>query len=249
MILKLECVEGIVLSETNYSESSKILNVFTKEYGVIGIMSKGCRNMKCKLRGVSRKLLYGKFHIYYKKEGLSTLKDVDVIHSFSKLLTDLEKVSYASFLLELTSQVVRENDDVAILELLKDTLVKMEEGLSPMILTEILELKLLDYLGVRPSIDCCSVCGSNKAIVTVDSSAGGYLCRECYHNEPLVSDKMIKLLRMFYYVDIKSISKLEVRDSVSLEINQFLDDYYDRYTGIYLKSKDFIKQLEKLGQG
>ena len=93
MILKLECVEGIVLSETNYSESSKILNVFTKEYGVIGIMSKGCRNMKCKLRGVSRKLLYGKFHIYYKKEGLSTLKDVDVIHSFSKLLIDLEKVS------------------------------------------------------------------------------------------------------------------------------------------------------------
>ena len=249
MILKLECVEGIVLSETNYSESSKILNVFTKEYGVIGIMSKGCRNMKCKLRGVSRKLLYGKFHIYYKKEGLSTLKDVDVVYSFSKLLTDLEKVSYASFLLELTLQVVRENDDVAILELLKDTLVKMEEGLSPIILTEILELKLLDYLGVKPCIDCCSVCGSNKAIVTVDSSAGGYLCRECYHNEPLVSDKMIKLLRMFYYVDIKSISKLEVRDSVSLEINQFLDDYYDRYTGIYLKSKDFIKQLEKLGQG
>src|SRR5699024_660071 len=139
-----------VLSETNYSESSKILNVFTKEYGVIGIMSKGCRNMKCKLRGVSRKMLYGKFHIYYKKEGLSTLKDVDVVHSFSKLLIDLEKVSYASFLLELTSQVVRENDDVAILELLKDTLVKMEEGLSPIILTEILELKLLDYLGVKP---------------------------------------------------------------------------------------------------
>lgn len=249
MILKLECVEGVVLSETNYSESSKILNVFTKEYGIIGIMSKGCRNMKCKLRGVSRKLLYGKFHIYYKKEGLSTLKDVDVIHSFSKLLTDLKRVSYASFLLELISQVVRENDDVTILELLKDTLVKMEEGLSPMILTEILELKLLDYLGVKPCIDCCSVCGSNKGIVTVDSSAGGYLCRECYHNEPLVSDKMIKLLRMFYYVDIKSISKLEVRDSVALEINQFLDDYYDRYTGIYLKSKDFIKQLKKLGQG
>lgn len=34
-------VEGIVLSETNYSESSKILNVLTKELGLIGIMSKG----------------------------------------------------------------------------------------------------------------------------------------------------------------------------------------------------------------
>ena len=242
-------MEGIVLSETNYSESSKILNVFTKEHGLIGIMSKGCRNMKSKLRGVSRKLLYGKFHIYYKKDGLSTLTAVDVLDSFSKLLTDLEKVSYASFLLELVNQVVRENDDVSILDLLKDTLVKMEEGFSPIVLTNILELKLLDYLGVRPSIDCCSVCGSNKGIVTVDSNAGGYLCRNCYRNEPLVSDKMIKLLRLFYYVDIKSISKLEVRDSVILEINEFLDDYYDRYTGIYLKSKEFIKQLKKLGQG
>ena len=247
--MKIECVEGIILSETNYSESSKILNTFTKEYGQIGILSKGCRNMKCKLRGVSRKLLYGKFHIYYKENGLSTLCGVDVIRSYSKLLTDLEKVSYASFLLELTQQVVRENDDREILELLKDTLDKMEEGLSPIVLTNIYELKLLDYLGVRPSIDCCSVCGSNKAIVTVSAFSGGYICRNCYQNEPIVSDKMIKLLRMFYYVDIKSISKLDISDSVSLEINEFLDDYYDRYTGIYLKSKNFIKQLNKLTQG
>lgn len=244
--MKIECVEGIILSETNYSESSKILNVFTKEHGLIGIMSKGCRNMKCKLRGVSRKLLYGKFHIYYKKEGLSTLTAVDVIDSYSKLLTDLEKVSYAAYLLELTQQVVRENDDVSILDLLVATLRKMEEGLSPIILTEILELKYLDYLGVKPSIDCCSVCGSDKGIVTVSSSAGGYLCRNCYKNEVLVSDKMIKLLRMFYYVDVESISKLSISDSVVLEINQFLDDYYERYTGIYLKSKDFIKQLNML---
>lgn len=43
MGLKIECVEGIVLSETNYSESSKILNVFTREYGLIGILSSGNR--------------------------------------------------------------------------------------------------------------------------------------------------------------------------------------------------------------
>ena len=82
--------------------------------------------------------------------------------------------------------------------------------------------------------------------MTVSAFGGGYICRNCYQNEPIVSDKMIKLLRMFYYVDIKSISKLDISDSVSLEINEFLDDYYDRYTGIYLKSKEFIRQLRKL---
>jgi len=58
--MKIEEVEGIIVRETNYSESSKILNILTKEKGLIGVMSKGSRNMKSKLRGVSRKLLYGK---------------------------------------------------------------------------------------------------------------------------------------------------------------------------------------------
>ena len=64
MFLKIESIEGIVLSETNYSESSKILNVLTPEHGLIGVISKGCRNMKSKLRGVSRKLVHGTFHLH-----------------------------------------------------------------------------------------------------------------------------------------------------------------------------------------
>lgn len=244
--MKIECVEGIILSETNYSESSKILNVLTKEYGLLGIMSKGCRNMKSKLRGVSRKLVYGNFHIYYKESGLSTLISVDLLQSFSKTMMDLEKISYASYLIDLVLQVVKQNDDEEIFGLVKNTLLKIEEGLPAMPLTNILRLKLLEYLGVQPSIDSCSICGSDKAIVTLSSEHGGYICRNCYHNEGLVSDKTIKMIRMFYYVDIQNISKLDVSDLVIREISQFLDDYYDRYTGIYLKSRDFIRQLNKL---
>ena len=244
--MKIESVEGIILSETNYSESSKILNVLTKEYGLIGIMSKGCRNIKSKLRGVSRKLVYGTFHIYYKSNGLSTLIGVDIKNSFSKLLTDLEKISYASFLLDLVNQVVKQNDSEEILELLAATLVKIEEGLNPMILTNILELKLLDFLGVSPSIDSCAHCGSDKQIVTLSSDAGGYICKNCYQNEPLVSSKTIKTIRLYYYVDIKNISKIDVSSEVTKEINQFLDDYYDRYTGLYIKSKDFMRRINQL---
>lgn len=239
-------VEGIVLTETNYSESSKILNVITKDYGLIGILSKGCRNMKSKLRGVSRKLVYGTFHIYYKESSLSTLIGVDVINSFSNILMDLERVSYASFILDLVNQVIKENDDPNIFELLKDTLLKIDEGFSPIVLTNILELKLLEYLGVKPSIDYCSVCGSSKNIVTISSLKGGYVCGNCYENDGIVSDKTIKMIRLFYYVDIKNITKLEVSSSIIKEINMFLDDYYDRYTGIYLKSKHFIRELNKL---
>ena len=244
--MKIESVEGIVISETNYSESSKILNVLTKEHGLIGIMSKGCRSMKSKLRGVSRKLLYGTFHIYYKENGLSTLIGVDVISSFSETLTDLERISYASYILDLTHQVLKQNEEEEIFELLKDTLLKIEEGLNPIALTNILEVKLLDFLGVSPSIDHCAHCGSDKQIVTLSSDAGGYVCKNCYNNEVLVSEKTIKMIRMYYYVDIKNITKLDVSDTVSFEINRFLEDYYERFTGLYIKSKDFIKRLNQM---
>ena len=246
--MTIESIEGIVLTETNYSESSKILNVLTKEHGLIGMMSKGCRNMKSKLRGVSRKLVYGTFHIYYKEKGLSTLIGVDVKNSFSKTIMDLEKISYASLLLDLVHQVVKQTEDEGIFELLIDTLEKIEEGFDPMVLTNILEIKLLDFLGVSPSIDACAHCGSTKQIVTISSDAGGYVCKDCYNNEPLVSDKTIKMIRMYYYVDIKNISKLEVSHEVTEEINRFLDDYYERFTGIYSKGKDFIKKINQLNQ-
>lgn len=244
--MKIESFEGIVLSETNYSESSKILNVLTKEHGLIGVMSKGCRNMKSKLRGVSRKLVYGTFNVYTKGNGFATLISIDVISSFPKILTDLERISYASFVLDLALQVVRQNEEESIFGILKATLLKLDEGLSPIALTNIFELKLLNFLGVSPNIDSCSHCGSDKAIVTISSDSGGYICRNCYNNEPLVSDKTIKMIRMYYYVDIENISKLEVGEETTFEINRFLDNYYDRYTGLYVKSKDFIKKINRL---
>ena len=43
-------VEGLIIKETPYGETSKIINVFTKEYGTIGIMCKGAKSLKSKLR-------------------------------------------------------------------------------------------------------------------------------------------------------------------------------------------------------
>lgn len=245
--MKIECVEGIVLSDTNYSESSKILNIFTKEHGKIGVLSKGCRKLKSKLRGVSAKLVYGFFHIYYKEDGLSTLISVDVIDPLKAISTDLTKISYASYLLELVDQVLKQSDDASIYDILIGVIKKIEEGFSPMILTNMVELKLLDCLGVRPMIDGCAYCGNEKSIVTLSSSAGGLVCSGCYSNERLVDTKVISLVRMLYYVDISKITKLSINDKIVRELDQFIDDYYDRYTGLYLKSKQFLKNLSKIG--
>lgn len=244
--MKIEAVEGIVLSEVNYSESSKILNVLTREYGLIGIMSKGCRNVKSKLRGVSRKLIYGTFNIYYKESGVSTLISVDLINSFSKTMMDLSKISYSSFILDLVLQVVRQNNDTKIFELLRDSLIKIEEGITPLVITNIIELKLLEYLGVKPNLDSCSLCGSTKNIVSLSGTDHGFVCGSCYTNQRLTNIDTIKMIRIYDFVDISSINKLNVDKKVMDDINTFIDEYYEKYTGLYIKSKDFIKQINRL---
>lgn len=244
--MKIEAVEGIVLSEVNYSESSKILNVLTREFGLIGIMSKGCRNVKSKLRGVSRKLIYGTFNIYYKESGVSTLISVDLINSFSKTMMDLTKISYSSFILDLVLQVVRQNNDSKVFELLRDSLIKIEEGITPLVITNILEIKLLEYLGVKPNLDSCSLCGSTKNIVSLSGVDHGFVCGSCYTNQRLTNTDTIKMIRLYDLVDISSINKLDIDKNIMNEINTFIDEYYEKYTGLYIKSKDFIKQVNRL---
>ena len=105
--------EGIVINEKAYSETSKIINIITKE-GIIGIMAKGARNLKSDLRNSTTKLSYGEFNIYYKENALSTLTSVDIIDNFKNIKKDIKSISYASFLLDLSEQVMKQNNDEMI---------------------------------------------------------------------------------------------------------------------------------------
>ena len=241
-----EEIEGIVISERPYGETSKIINIITKDKGIIGIVAKGSRNLKSELRSSTTKLSYGIFNLYYKEAKLSTLKSVDIIDNFKNIKKDLTKISYATFLLDLSEQVMKQSYNFNIYDILINGLKKIDEGYDPLIITNIIELKYLDYLGVMPIINECTICGSNLSIATLSSDRGGYVCRNCLTTERMVDEKTIKLIRMFYYVDISKIEKTNISENIKREINDFLDDYYDKYTGLYLKTKSFLKNLNKV---
>lgn len=241
----IEKVEGIVVGERSYSETSKILDVFTKKYGIIGVLSKGCKRMKSPLRSVSEKLTYGDFHIFYKENKLSTLSSVDVKDIFKNIKKDIKKISYAAYLLELSSNVYKQSEDESIYDILVAALTKINENFDEEVITNIVELKYLNYLGILPNIDSCTVCGNKTDIVTI-SLKGGYICKNCYEGEQIVSEKTIKLIRIFYYIDLLKIEKLEIGLLEKKQISDFLGEYYDKYTGLYLKSKSFLKNLKQL---
>lgn len=237
-------VTGIIVSTTNYSESSKILNIFTKD-GIIGVISKGCRNLKNKNRNVSDNFIYGKFNIYYRENKLSTLMECEVIDYFKNIRTDIVLISYLTYITELCTKVYNQNETYEIYELLINSILKINDGFNPKVITNILEVKLLDYLGVSLQIDECVKCGS-KNIITVSPYLGGYVCKNCMKNDKILNPKSIKMLRLYYYVDIEKISELKIKDEIIEEINSFLNEYYDHFTGLYIKSKKFLKNINKI---
>ncbi len=236
-------VEGFILSEVPYGETSKIINVFTEDYGVIGIMCKGAKSLKSKYRVATMRLTYAKFNIYYKKDKLSTLVSADIIKPLKKIKEDIILISYLSYLTELTNQVIKQSNNNKIYTDFISAILKIEDGLDPLVITNILEIKYLSELGVLFSLDECVICGSKTNIATIDADKGGFICLNCLTNEVVVDKKVIKMLRMYYYVNIKGISNIKIEDNIKNTINTFLDMYYERYTGLYLNSKNFLKNL------
>ena len=93
---------------------------------------------------------------------------------------------------------------------------------------------------------------TSSSFETINKRTGSFHCPFFVYSviviERLVSEKTLKLVRALYYVDISKITKLELSEDIKQEINSFLDDYYDTYTGLYLKSKQFLKELNKVIQ-
>ena len=232
-------IEGIVVSENPFEESSKIIKVFTKE-GIISIIAKGAKRIKSPFFSSTSKFNYGIFNIVYKENTLSKLVDADIQNGFYNIKKDFNKISYATYITELTLQVYKHEAKENIYDLYLASMIKINEGYDPLVISDIIKLKLLDNLGIKPIIDRCVSCGNKTDIVTVSSYLGGFVCKNCLKNEVIVNPKTITLIRGLYYIDISKIKKIDISSNIKKEIDTFINDYYDRYSGIYLKSNILI---------
>jgi len=246
-VIIIKEVEGFIISVVPYKETSKIVNIFTSE-GLIGCIAKGAKSLKSELRVNTNKFTYGKFLIDFKKNNnLNILREASSINELTTIKNDLLLISYLSYIVELTNQVIKQTDDYeSLYKLFVSTILKLNNNLNPKIITNIYELKVLDYLGVGINFNCCAKCGSTKNILTIDGDIGGYICSNCYTNEFIYDEKTIKMLRLYYLIEIDSISELKISETVSNNIDRFINTYYDRYTGLYLNSKKFLKDIDKM---
>ena len=143
-----ESVEGIILYVTPFKESSEILQVLTKEYGLIGLLCRGSKKVKSKFLNKTRIYNYAKFFINYKKEGLSIVKEIDVIDYFNYFHQDINLITYLSYLGSLTYQVVKQDNNKDILNIFKGKISKKNIIYTVLSLIIIIGLIFLRVLGI-----------------------------------------------------------------------------------------------------
>ncbi|MFV8826689.1 DNA repair protein RecO [Alkalihalobacterium sp. APHAB7] len=242
-------VEGIVIRTSDYGESNKIVTLFTREMGKIGVMARGAKKPKSRLAAVSQLFIYGTF-LVQKSSGLGTLQQGEIIQSYREVRNDLLRASYASYIVELTDKLTNDRErNPFLFELLMQTLHYIDEEVDPEILVRLYEVKMLFVAGIGPQLNNCASCGSVDGEFSFSIGEGGFLCHRCSAKDPYrlkISPGTIKLLRLFYHFDLNRLGNISVKKETKQELKQVLNSYYDEYSGLRLKSRSFLDQLEKM---
>ena len=241
--------EGIVLRTTDYGETNKIVTLYTREWGKIGVMARGAKKPKSRLSAITQPFTYG-FFLLQNGRGLGNMQQGEIITPLRAIKEDIFLTAYASYVVELTDKSTDEKKtNPFIFELLYQTLTYLNEGYDPEILKNIYEMKMLPVLGLYPILNQCAICGDKEGQFSFSIREGGIICHRCLTKDPYhlkVSSATIKLLRIFYFFDLNRLGNISVKVETKAELKKVIDTYYNEYSGLYLKTKKFIEQLDQL---
>lgn len=245
----MEKAEGIILKSIDYGESNEILRVFSRDFGKIGLMARGSKKPKSPLRGVSQVLTEGIF-LFRRGKGLGTLYQGELLQSYRTIKSDILKMAYAAYMLELIDRLTEENErNPYLYDMLKQSLSHMNDGVDPQVLTFIFEVKMLRFAGIDPILDRCVNCGNQSGSFSFSIRHGGLLCHQCDHldeHRVLLSTTTARLLRLFKHVDLDRLGQVSLKTETRNELKQIIKLFYEQYSGLHLKSRRFLDQMENI---
>ena len=245
---KLES-RGFILFNRNYRENDKLVKIFTKQAGKRMFFVRGGGSGK--LSAVIQPLNIAEFMMTVNDEGLSFIEDYSQAESFKEITSDIFKLSYATYLAALTDAAIADGVvDAQLFAFLEKTRVLMEEGLDYEILTNIFEIQVLDRFGVRLNFHECVFCHRVGLPFDFSYKFSGLLCPNHYEEDERRSHldpNVPYLLDRFQGLSFEELRSISVKDEMKRKLRQFIDELYDNYVGIHLKSKKFIDNLNSWG--
>jgi len=173
-----------VLGRLDYSETSQILVLFTREHGKVRAIAKGVkRSTKTRfatgidLLDVGQVVLSSR---HERGEALATLTEWKQTRSLSGLREKLIRIHAAQYAAEITTHLTEDWDPHAeLFDALAATLTRLAEATVALPAVVGFQFVLLEAIGSQPRFDACVVCGRESELTHFSSFEGGLVCRHC----------------------------------------------------------------------
>jgi DNA repair protein RecO (recombination protein O) len=225
---------GVILKSMDFRESSRILTVYTRDFGKQSILAKGVRGPKSRLAGVTGPLNYVSL-VYYRKEQreLQLLSQCDLVRPWRALSDSLEAMGAAMAICELLNMVVQgEEEHPALFELLVRSLDAVNGARANAVNAFFLfEIRLVDLLGFRPELRRCARCGTEipegGGELAFDLHRGSVVCADCavQGGEGLSAAAHSLLCRLQEISDVDAVCRISLSPALRSEVGAILRRY------------------------
>jgi DNA repair protein RecO (recombination protein O) len=245
--------EGIVLRRQDLRETSVILTFYTKHSGKIKGILRGVRGPRPQgAAGACLELFALDELVYYERKSsdIYTVSQCDLAEFFAPIRASLEKLSYATYIVELLDSVTAacdKNDEV--FELLLNSLRLLSGESSPRRVARIFEIKLLYLLGLMPSLQACASCGRKIAGGERFSFRhGGLICKDCRPQDKAAAPILAGTAKFMEHIrssPFEKVARVKVAAQVGKELEATLRKFLDYHIERRLKTLNFIKEIGK----
>lgn len=247
--MQIKETSGLILYNRNYREDDKLVKIFTETAGKRMFFVKHAG--KSKLSSVIQPLTVANFILKINDDGLSYIEDYRDVEVYKKINEDLFTLSYASYVVALAdAALVDAVSDPQLFVFLRKTLELMDQGLDYEILTNIFEIQLLERFGVNLNFHDCVFCHRVGLPFDFSHKYSGLLCPQHYEKDQHRSHldpNVPYLLDRFQNISFEELQSISIKPEMKKKLRQFIDDLYENYVGLHLKSKKFINDLGKWG--
>ena len=177
---------AIVLRARPFGESDKIVSFFTRDHGKLTGIAKGA--LRSRRRFVNSLESFSLVNLTFQdrsQRNLAFLISADLVHGPKALMTDLDRLAHASYLVEITEGLIAEREEnPAVFQHLKEGLHHLEENGASLRFLTFFELKLLRLAGYQPVLDNCKKCHKDCLDESLSQwhfspQEGGILCDSC----------------------------------------------------------------------
>ena len=180
---------AVLLRAHPYSESSRVLRLYTRELGLVGVMAKGFRRGASKGRGAAGTFGEGTAVIAVRENReLQSLYEFTPVKMRFGLAGDFQRLAGASIAGELVLRHTGQEPHPELYDALSAGLDRLEAAPPGDVFGEVLALgwRMVEVLGFGPELSACTACGEllgDDDMGRFDLEAGGIIGPGCAASE------------------------------------------------------------------